>query len=56
MGQENFKSFNLQEKGDFIVYLRELIMSTYKNLKDFKRYIYELNKIIEERNLLNNKA
>ncbi|AKL94973.1 hypothetical protein CACET_c15240 [Clostridium aceticum] len=55
MGQENLKSFKLQKKEDFIVYLRKLIMSTYRHVKDYKRYIDELDSIIEERDLRNDK-
>jgi len=44
----NFKSYNLDNKENFIIYLRGLIIMTHKHISVYKRYVDELDKYIKE--------
>ncbi|PGL82602.1 hypothetical protein CN931_14455 [Bacillus sp. AFS054943] len=45
------KSFSLQSKNDYIVYLRFLIISSYKSLSSYKKYLSQTEAIIADKKL-----
>jgi hypothetical protein len=47
MGKENLKVYALETKENFILYLRQLIISTHVQIKYHQRYIDELRGLIE---------
>ncbi|KAA0781923.1 hypothetical protein [Bacillus sp. BB56-3] len=45
------KAFNLKSKNDYIVYLRHLIIPSYKSLSLYKKYLAQVEEIIENKKL-----
>lgn len=50
MGREDLKNYDLETKENYIIYLKELIILTHKHMMSHKRYIMELNDILEKNN------
>ncbi|WP_342438202.1 hypothetical protein NSS79_02815 [Paenibacillus sp. FSL L8-0436] len=53
MTNNNFKVFKLEEKIDFIIYLRFLIISTHKQMKRYKSYLKNLEYLVKNLDLHN---
>ncbi|WP_257149757.1 hypothetical protein [Bacillus cereus] len=45
------KGFNLKSKNDYIIYLRHLIISSFKSLSTYKKYLTQVDEIIEIKKL-----
>ncbi|WP_419891596.1 hypothetical protein [Paenibacillus xylanexedens] len=46
----NYKSFNLETKADFIIYLYYLIMLAHRQLYYYKKYLKEMKRVIDSNN------
>ncbi|KGR89470.1 hypothetical protein [Lysinibacillus odysseyi] len=53
MDQQNFKKFIITSRSDFAIYLRFLIIGTYRSLKKYNLYVEQLGEKIQELDLEN---